>query len=140
MNHLEQDDQHLLAELRSVAERMSVVEGPTGRRSWPDEEKAWIVLESFAPGARVRDVARRHGLTPQHRSTWRGLARAGKLVLPEVPGAEPGFAVLQIEDDQPVPVSEGSIEIEAGGVALRLHPDTRAARIAEIAIALGEAR
>lgn len=140
MKHLEQNDQHLLAEVRSVAERMSVLEGPTGRRSWPDEEKARIVLESFAPGARVNDVARRHGLTPQHLSTWRGLARAGKLVLPEVPGAGPGFAVLQIEDNQPVPVSERSIEIEAGGVLLRLPQDTPAVRIAEIAAALGKAQ
>lgn len=70
MKHLEQNDQHLLAEVRSVAERMSVLEGPTGRRAWPDEEKARIVMESFAPRARVNDVARRHGMTPQHLSTW----------------------------------------------------------------------
>ncbi|MEM9147395.1 MAG: transposase, partial [Pseudomonadota bacterium] len=71
MKHLEQNDQHLLAEVRSIADRMSVLEGPTGRRSWLDKEKARIVLESFAPGARVDDVARRHRLTPQHLSTWR---------------------------------------------------------------------
>ncbi|MEM9764195.1 MAG: IS66 family insertion sequence element accessory protein TnpB [Pseudomonadota bacterium] len=88
----------------------------------------------------MNDVARRHGLTPQHLSTWRGLALAGKLALSEVPGAEPGFAVLQIEDDQPAGVSEGSIEIEAGGVLLRLPRDTPAVRIAETAAALGKAQ
>ncbi len=98
MKHLEQNDQDLLAEVRSVAERMSVLEGPTGRRSWPDEEKARIVMESVAPGARVNEVALRHGLTPQHLSTWRGLARKGRLALPEAPGADPAFAVLQVED------------------------------------------
>ncbi|MEM6354522.1 MAG: transposase [Pseudomonadota bacterium] len=140
MKHLEQNDQNLLAEVRSVAERMSVLEGLTGRRSWPDEGMARIVLESFEPGARVSDVARRHGLTLQHLSSWRGLAQAGKLVLPEVPDAEPGFAVLQIEDDDPVAAPRGWIEIEAVGVALRLPQDTPAVRIAEIAVALGKAQ
>ena len=31
-------------------------------RRWPDHVKAQIVAESFQPGARVVDVARRHGL------------------------------------------------------------------------------
>ena len=139
MKHLEQDDQHLFAEVRSVAERMSVLEGPTGRRSWPDEEKARIVMESFAPGARVTEVARQHGLTPQHLSTWRSLARKGRLALPEAPEAGPAFAVLQVEDG-PAPAGTAWIEIEAAGVVLRLAPDTPAVRIAEIVAALGQKR
>jgi len=140
MKHLEQNDQHLLAEVRSVAERMSVLEGPTGRRSWPDEEKARIVMESFAPGARVNEVARRHGLTPQHLSTWRSLARKGRLALPEAPETDPAFAVLQIDETPSAPAGTAWIEIEAAGVVLRLAPDTPAARIAEIATALGQTR
>lgn len=139
MKHLEQNDQHLLAEVRSVPERMSVLEGPTGRRSWPDEEKARIVMESFAPGARVNEVALRHGLTPQHLSTWRSLARKGRLALPEAPEADPAFAVLQVEDS-PAPAGTAWIEIETGGVVLRLAPDTPAAQIAEIVAALGRVR
>ncbi|GMG85674.1 hypothetical protein LNKW23_49030 [Paralimibaculum aggregatum] len=96
-------------------------------------------MESFAPGARVNEVARRHGLTPQHLSTWRSLARKGKLALPEAPETEPAFSVLKI-DDGPALVGKGSIEIEAGGVVLRLASDTPATRIAEIAAALGEKR
>jgi hypothetical protein len=38
-------------------ERLEVIAGPKGRRSWSDEAKARIVLESHAPGARVVDVA-----------------------------------------------------------------------------------
>ncbi|MGF1444932.1 MAG: transposase [Pikeienuella sp.] len=139
MKRLEQSEQRLLAEVGSVAERMSVLEGPTGRRSWPDEEKARIVMESFAPGARVNEVARRHGMTPQQLSTWRGLARKGRLALPAAPESDPGFALVQI-DDGAAPTGKGLIEIDAGGVVLRLAPDTPAARIAEIARALGQAR
>jgi transposase len=42
--------------------------GPVRRRRWSDEVKARIVAESFAPGAVVSDVARRHGLSPRHLS------------------------------------------------------------------------
>lgn len=139
MKHLDQNDQRLLAEVSSVAERMSALEGPTGRRSWPDDEKDRIVMESLAPGARVCDVARRHGMTPQQLSTWRGLAKKGKLALAETPGTEATFAVLAVDDAIPRQ-STGAIEIEAAGVVLRLSPDTPAARIAEIAVALGRTR
>lgn len=96
-------------------------------------------MASFAPGARVNEVAQRHGLTPQHLSTWRSLARKGKLALPEAPRTDPAFAVVQI-DDGPAPAVKSPIEIEAGGVLLRLASDTPAARIAEIAAALGKGR
>ena len=74
MKRFDQNDIGLLDEVRGSVTRMEVLEGPTGRRSWPDEVKARIVAESFEPGARVCDVAQRHGLAPQHLSTWRGLA------------------------------------------------------------------
>ncbi|MCE6949530.1 transposase [Cereibacter sphaeroides] len=51
----------------------SVISGPTGGRQWPDEVKARIVAESFAPGVRVGDVARRHGVLPSQLTTWRGV-------------------------------------------------------------------
>lgn len=139
MKHLDQNDQRLLAEVSSVAERMSVLEGPTGRRSWSDEEKGRIVMESFAPGARVCDVARRHGMTPQQLSTWRGLAKKGKLALPEMPETEAAFAVLAVNDAIPRQ-GTGAIEIDVAGVVLRLAANTPAARIAEIAVALGKTR
>jgi transposase len=45
--------QHLLASAGSNIGRLEVLEGPTGRRTWPDAVKAAIVAESFEPGAKV---------------------------------------------------------------------------------------
>ena len=46
---MQQTEQHLLVESPNHIERLEVLEGPTGRRSWADEVKARIVLESFQP-------------------------------------------------------------------------------------------
>ncbi len=135
MKRLLQNDVHLFDEVHRI-ERMDVLEGPTGRRAWPDHEKVRIVLESFEPGARVCEVARRNGLIPQHLSTWRSLARKGKLPMP-VPADEPCFAALEIiSETQAAPKPAGTIEIEVDGVSVRLASDAPAARVAELVAAL----
>ena len=63
-------------------------------RHWPDEVKAQIVSESLRPGAMVNEVAERHGLKPNHLSTWRTMARQGKLVLPAPEDAVEFAAVI----------------------------------------------
>lgn len=127
---------HLFDDTSSV-ERLEVLEGPTGRRSWPDEEKIRIVRESLEPGARVCDVARRNGIAPQHLSTWRGLAKKGKLNVPIPDEDFPAFAALEVVANKTPPAA--MIELEADGVILRLPCDTSAGRIAEIATALRQA-
>ncbi len=46
---------------RRGVSRIEVLNGPTGRRRWPDDLKARIVAESLLPGARVCDVAQKYG-------------------------------------------------------------------------------
>ena len=135
MKHFVQNDISLLDDVRGSVTRMEVLEGPTGRRSWPDDLKARIVAESFEPGVRVRDVARRHGLAPQHLSTWRSLARQGKLDVVVEQDDLPAFATLEILEED-AKRHAGLIEIEADGITVRLDADTPANRIAEIAVAL----
>ena len=99
------------------------------------------MLESFEAGARVSEVARRNGLTPQHLSTWRGMARKGKLPIAIPDGEFPAFAALELETREPVaPPPAAGIEIDADGVTVRLPPDMSAFRIAEIAAALRDIR
>ena len=58
--------------------------GGRGRRNrkWPDDVKARVVAETLKPGASVNEVARRHGLPANHVSSWRSLARQGRLGFP----------------------------------------------------------
>ena len=146
MDVLQQKDDHLLVEPVRGVSLMEVLEGPTGRRRWPDDLKARIVAESFEGGARVCDVARRHGLAPQHLSTWRRLTRAGKLVLKVAD--EPSFATLVLDDlapaefaaaPSPLAAASRRIEIEVDGVVVRLAAESSAEPIAAIAVAISTA-
>jgi transposase len=62
--------------------RVEIRTGVGRRRRWSEEQKGRIVAESYAPGAVVSEVARRHEISPQHLFAWRKAARAGLLALP----------------------------------------------------------
>ena len=57
--------------------RVEVLTGPGRRRHWSEEEKARIVAETLAPGARVSEVARRWQICPQQVFGWRRQKRIG---------------------------------------------------------------
>ena len=133
-------EHHLLGEPLGNTNRLEVLEGPTGRRTWPNDVKGRIVAESFEPGARVSEVARRHGMAAQHLSTWRRLAREGKIV---VPVDEPMFARLEIApqgEKAPDPAPDDFVEIDTGGIIIRLSGTTPAGRIADVVSALSAGR
>ena len=115
--------------------------GRRGRRNrqWPDEVKARIVVDTLRPGTTVGEVARRHGLKANHVSSWRTLARKGRLVLPapEDPVEFAALMVSPIEDVTAVePMAPIGPEIVMGAVMIRLEPGASASRIASVVRAL----
>ena len=114
---------------------VELLAAPAAKRRWSDEAKGRMVAETLVPGVTVNEVARRHGLKANHLSSWRTLARQGKLVVPEFAGAE--FAA-PVAVAQPVetPVKTASIDLIIGPVTVRLDGATPAARVAELAVAL----
>ena len=64
--------------------RIELITGTERRRRWSDEERAQILAESFAPGANISAVARRHGVS------FHALSRTLKpeTIIVEAPGRE----------------------------------------------------
>lgn len=115
--------------------------GGRGRRNrkWPDEVKARVVAETLLPGATVNEVARRHGLPANHVSSWRTLARKGRLVLP-APEDPVEFAALMVGPSGEAAIGDADTavrpEIVAGAVVIRLEAGATAERIASVVRAL----
>ena len=91
------------------------------RRRWRAEDKGRIVAESYAPGAVVSEVARRHDITPQHLFAWRKAARAGRLTLPaeEAPMFVPVVTIREVGAAEAATNGPGSIVIEIAGARVR---------------------
>jgi len=134
-------EQHLLGEAQPGTTRLEVLEGATGRRTWPAEIKGRIVAETLRPGATVAEVARRHGMGAQHLSTWRRLAREGKIVVPG-DGLETGpmFARVEITPEKASVPGGGFVAIDFGEATIWLPGDIPARRIADVVLALRQSR
>lgn len=116
--------------------RMEVMVGPSGKRNWSDVFKGRVVAETLVPGVTVNEVARRHDLRPNHLSSWRRLAKDGKLVVPDLAGAAFAPVVLEPEMTPSEATPDYAVEIIHGAITIRLDAGTRPDRIAEIARAL----
>ena len=127
---------------------VEVITGRERRRRWGTEQKLRSVAEAHEPGARVRDVAARHGVCESLVFTWRRQAREGVLVVPEMPvfvpvqmpeASVPAAGVLS--DRSPGAVSapasprpqSGLIEIELGdGRRVRVGADVNLAALRRV--------
>lgn len=114
--------------------RIEVIEGRSGRRTRSPAERARIAAESFLPGVRVADVARKHGTTRWQVYDWRKRLRDGRLSLPEEVAEQPRFARLLVEAPEPPPDPSvrSCIEIEVGGIVIRAGAEADEAHLARV--------
>lgn len=128
--------------------RVEIINGIGGRRRWSVDDKARIIEETLVPGAVVSEIARRHGLTPQQLFGWRRAARrsAGD----GADAGQPRFVPAVVEQPTPEPVvkqrkprrvgrgseATGVIEMEIGGVTVRIGRGAEAKTVAAIIHAL----
>ena len=125
-------DGYLGGSSEGYAGRIEVIEGRTGRRYRSEAERARIAAESLVPGAKVADVARRHGATRWQVYDWRRKLAAGQLAVPAEAMAEPAFATLVVEPPQaeekpvrraPKNKASGRIELVIEGITVRVGGD-----------------
>jgi transposase len=118
--------------------RIEVIEGRSGRRARSPAERARIAAESFLPGVRVADVARRHGTTRWQVYDWRKRLRDGRLTLPEEVAEQPRFARLLVEESErptaprPAVRACACIEVEVSGIVIRAGADADEAHLARV--------
>ena len=134
-------------ERRFEPRRLELINGAGGRRVWSADAKAAVLDETLLPGAVVSVVARRHGLSPQQVFTWRRDAlQAGAalptfvpaVIAPEPVVAEPARTKPAHRRTKRSPSCRGAagIEVEAGGVTVRIGDGASPATIAAVIGAL----
>jgi transposase len=107
--------------------RVEVLTGPVRRRRWSAEEKARIVEETLAPGARVSEVARRWQVCSQQVFGWRRATCQAVTAVP-TPKARclPDFVPIMTDvtlpaSVQPItPPTAPAIEIKLAGAVVRV--------------------
>jgi transposase len=127
--------------------RVEVLGGLERRRRWSQDDKARIVEETLAPGAKVTEVARRNGVAASVVFTWRRQARTVEQVGPRfapvqiaaVEALEETSKLLREDDRRVRSVAAGRIgliEIDLGNrrrILVDAHVDPDAlARVVEV--------
>ena len=134
-------DGYLDGSSEGYAGRIEVIEGRTGRRYRSEAERARIAAESLVPGAKVADVARRHGATRWQVYDWRRKLASGQLAVPETAMTEPAFAALVVEapraDEKPGRKASksrapGRIELVVDGITVRVGADVDEAQLVRV--------
>jgi len=85
---------------------IEILNGVERRRRWLEDEKARITQESFAAGAKVSDVARKHGVSRGLIFSWRKEARVDGLAVPAA------RRLIPVHVAAPSPLSSGVVRHE----------------------------
>jgi transposase len=107
--------------------RVEVLTGPARRRRWSAEDKARIIAETLAPGARVSEAARRWQVCSRQVFGWRRAARRDMRTAPvtTVAPVSSGFVPI-ITEANPVttvpPAATPVIEVRLAGAVVRVVP------------------
>jgi transposase len=109
--------------------RMEIITGVERRRRWTAEVKAAIVAETFAPGATVAEVARRHDVRASQIHLWRKQAREARA---------PAFAPVVVSAAAPSGPAAAVLEIEAGAIRICVHAGAQPALVEAVVRALQE--
>src|SRR3982751_4691142 len=96
---------------RARDRRLELITGSKRRRARSAREKAAIVAETFAPGANVPEIARRHGLNRGLLFSWRRQVRRARPgpVAEATSEGERGPAFVPVEIEGPVGTPTGPI-------------------------------
>ena len=122
--------------------RVEVLGGVERRRRWSRDDKMRIIEETLAPGAKVSEVARRHGISASLVFTWRRQSRANHVAA----AVAPRFAAVRIsqaptetavsttsEPPRAAGGRSGVIEISlGGGRRVRVDASVDAAALARV--------
>jgi transposase len=130
--------------------RLELITGSKRRRARSAREKASIVAETFAPGANVSEIARRHGLNRGLLFAWRRQVRRARpspvAAAASAEGRVPAFVPVEVEDavgwpagptvsDAPSPtplLPAPMIEIVMPAVTVRVPTGVDAATLATV--------
>src|ERR1700760_2270783 len=109
--------------------RVEVLTGPGRRRRWSADEKARIVAETLAPGARVSEVARRWQVCSQQVFGWRRAACRAVTPVgtkgPQTPGPDFVPIMTNVTPSAPAqrvmpPSAAPAIEVKVAGAVVRV--------------------
>ena len=99
--------------------RVEVLGGLERRRRWSQDDKARIVEETLAPGAKVTEVARRNGVAASLVFTWRRQARTSEQVVPSfTPVQIAAVAASAEETPKLLPTVDGRVRSVAARTGL----------------------
>lgn len=101
-----------------------------------DEQRTQLVAESFREGARVADIARRHGIRPNLLSYWRMLSRTTGQTT-KTPAAVKPATLARVRVMAPTRAAvEGVIEIDLASGCVRVRGSVEGAMLREVLAAV----